>query len=64
MNHACTIRALRTCAWSILQEIFGGYGLDLGREDLFAGGVNYGDMAFTDDTLVMQVRHSRPGCRG
>ena len=40
----------------VLQEVLhGNYGLELEKEDLHAGGVNYGDFIFEDNTLVMKL---------
>jgi hypothetical protein len=39
-----------------LQEIFTtNFGMDLSKEELHAGGVNYGDLNFEDNTLVMKL---------
>lgn len=38
-----------------VQEILGGYGVELSPEDLYPGGVNYGEMVFAEDSLIMQV---------
>lgn len=44
--------------WVGVQEILGGYGVELSPEDLYPGGVNYGEMVFAEDSLIMQVCES------